>query len=126
MTTNRNLTTGREGENSARRYLITKGYNILHTNWRQKRYEVDIVAEGNGQLVFVEVKTRDKNCLRPPATAVNRAKIARITAAADAYVRNYDVDKSVRFDVITVLQGSNSFKIDHIESAFYPPLTTVN
>lgn len=126
MTTNRNLTTGREGEDSARRYLITKGYNILHTNWRQKRYEVDIIAEGDGELVFVEVKTRDKSCLRPPGTAVNHKKIAHITAAADAYVRNYDIDKSVRFDVITVLQGNNSFKIDHIESAFYPPLMVAN
>ena len=84
------------------------------------------IAEGDGELVFVEVKTRDKSCLRPPGTAVNHKKIAHITAAADAYVRNYDIDKSVRFDVITVLQGNNSFKIDHIESAFYPPLMVAN
>ena len=39
--------TGKEGEQLAASYLVEKGYNILHKNWRYKNWEVDIIASKN-------------------------------------------------------------------------------
>lgn len=56
MTLHNNL--GKEGETIPSEFLQKKGYKILDCNWRHSRYEVDIVAQHNGFLVFIEVKTR--------------------------------------------------------------------
>ena len=49
---------GNLGEKMAREYLQKKGYVIRHTNWFYQKDELDIVAEYNGELIVVEVKSR--------------------------------------------------------------------
>ena len=65
--------TGNWGEDSAREYLITKGYTILDTNVRFGKNELDIVARHNDRIVFVEVKTRSTDEY-DPLDAVDRKK----------------------------------------------------
>lgn len=114
---------GKEGEEQARIYLIRRSYIIRHTNWRYRRNELDIVAEKDGELIVVEVKTRSGNMLQRPEDAVDTQKIKRTVAAADVYIRKFDIDLSVRFDIITVVKHENgTFKIEHIDNAFYSPL----
>ena len=48
---------GKEGELLAANHLQSEGYVIRHRNWRCGHKELDIVAEKDGTLVFVEVKT---------------------------------------------------------------------
>ena len=50
--------TGRQGEEAAARWLLDHGFTLLHRNWRQGHYELDIVAARKGTLHFIEVKTR--------------------------------------------------------------------
>ena len=50
--------TGRLGEETAARWLLDHGFTLLHRNWRQGHYELDIVAARKGTLHFIEVKTR--------------------------------------------------------------------
>ena len=114
--------TGKEGEMAARTYLQKKGYLILHANWHFHHYELDIVAQHGQELVVVEVKTRSAMPLLEPEDAVDEKKIKRTVAAADAYIRYFNCDLPVRFDVITLLKDSSGYHIqDHIEDAFYPP-----
>lgn len=47
---------GKLGENLATRYLSSVGYKILKRNFRDKYGEVDIIAECDNELVFIEVK----------------------------------------------------------------------
>lgn len=75
--------TGKEGESLARAFLEKHEYKVVHTNWRWHHYELDIVAEREGELVVVEVKTRSEDFLLAPEDAVDTAKIRRIVAAAD-------------------------------------------
>ena len=49
--------TGRLGEETAARWLLDHGFTLLHRNWRQGHYELDIVAARKGTLHFIEVKT---------------------------------------------------------------------
>ncbi len=113
--------TGREGEAEAKAYLVRRGYTVLHTNWRWHHYELDIVATDTEMLVVVEVKTRSADFLTAPEEAVDMKKIRRTVSAADAYVRHFQLDFPVRFDIITVIKSPEGFQIDHIDDAFFAP-----
>lgn len=113
---------GKKGENEAVRYLEDQGYLILHRNWRSGRKELDIVAKRNGELIVAEVKTRRDTDFALPQDAVNEMKIRRIVAAADVYIKKYELDNPVRFDIITIVGVCPPFAIEHIEGAFLPPV----
>lgn len=114
--------TGRAGEEKARLFLEEKGYRILHANWHWHHYELDIVAMHAGELVVAEVKTRTGGCLVAPEEAVDRGKIRRIVAAADAYVRRFGIEAPVRFDLLLVMKEGNRYRVEQLEDAFYAPL----
>ncbi len=116
--------TGKNGEETAVEFLREKGYKILHINWRKGRYELDIVASTDDELVVVEVKTRSGIPLETPETAVNKDKIRRIISATDFYIKVFDIDLPARFDIISITGYSPNFIIEHIEDAFYPPVNT--
>lgn len=112
---------GKDGEARARDYLIRKGYTVMHTNWHWHHYELDIVAAKDGELIVVEVKTRSFDYLISPEDAVDSKKIRRIVAAADAYVRYFNLELPVRFDIITLIKREDGYQIEHIDDAFYAP-----
>ena len=113
---------GKNGEEAATRFLTGKGYRILHRNWRSGKKELDIVAEYQGELVIIEVKTRRNIQYGNPEDAVNGRKIRHIVSSADAYIKMYAIDLPIRFDIITLIGQEYPFQIEHIESAFYPPI----
>jgi putative endonuclease len=116
-------TLGQTGEEKAVLYLKESGYKIRHRNWRSGKKELDIVAENNDFLVFIEVKTRTEGFLERLSDAVSREKQRLMIFAAEAYIKKYDITKESRFDVITVLVKGQTFQIEqHIEDAFYPTL----
>ena len=114
--------TGKKGESLARQYLENKGYKVLAMNWRYHRFELDIIATNNKELVIVEVKTRSDNYLLAPETAVDGRKIHRIVAASDAYIRKHKIPIPVRFDVLCLIKKGQSYDIEHIEDAFFAPM----
>jgi putative endonuclease len=113
---------GKEGEERAQAYLQSKGYYIRHTNWRNEKDELDIVAEKDGQLIVVEVKTRSTETFEHPKEAITNAKIRRIVNAAQAYIFTYDITMETRFDVISVISKGQNFEIEHIKDAFLAPV----
>lgn len=113
---------GKMGEELAAEHLKKKGYMILKRNWRSGMNEVDIIAENNEYIVFVEVKTRSEDFIMDPVTAVTKEKQRILIRLADSYIRWFNVSKECRFDVIRVIKKEDDFEIDHIENAFYPTL----
>ena len=115
---------GDAGEFYAAEVLKNEGYTILAKNFRAGRAaEVDIIAEYNGVIVFVEVKTRSNDKCGTPAEAVDLRKQKKIITAAMKYLQNNNLfDRACRFDVIEVFANENkNFKgwsINHIENAF--------
>ncbi len=115
---------GKDGEDAAVGYLLQKGYRILHTNWRKGRFELDIIARTDDELVIVEVKTRSADYWMNPEEAVDKQKIRHIVTATDIYIKSFDIDLPARFDIISITGVYPHFEIDHLEDAFYPPLNT--
>ena len=108
---------GKSAENKSVRLLQSKGYKIIKTNWRYSHLEVDIIAENNDFIVFVEVKMRNNTDLNFDEI-VSRRKQRNIINAADKFINKYEIDKEARFDVIIVSPQD----IKHIEAAFYPEI----
>lgn len=113
---------GKDGEECARRYLEAKHYLIRDCNWHSGHRELDIVAEKDGWLVVVEVKTRTSVTYEEPWQAVNLSKIKKIVQAANHYVRRYSIDLPVRFDVLSLIKNRSGWQVEHFEDAFVPPL----
>lgn len=100
---------GRLGENWAIELLSAKGYKILERNYRCFRGEIDIIAEINGEIVFVEVKTRTSKIFGEPKESVTKKKISHMEKAALEYlVKNKRNNAKCRFDVI-------EFLFDHLK-----------
>ena len=113
---------GQKGEELAADHLKKTGYKILFRNWKWGKHEIDIIAENNEFIVFIEVKTRNDDFQMHPLTSVNREKQKSIIWAANGYLQKFRVDKESRFDIITIIKSGDTFKIDHMEEAFYPTL----
>jgi putative endonuclease len=113
---------GQRGEEAAVNYLLQKGYAIRHRNWKKGHFELDIIAAKADDLVVIEVKTRRNTNFALPQDAVTENKVKRTVLAANAYIRLFQLDMPVRFDIITVVGQEGDFHIEHIEAAFYSPV----
>jgi putative endonuclease len=109
---------GSEGELLAVNYLRDKNYTILATNWRWQKAEVDIIAQSNNTLVFVEVKTRSSDTFSKPEEAVNDKKQQLLIDAAEAYCEANEIELELRFDVIAIIHQGNKTIVKQIEGAF--------
>lgn len=114
--TRNNRKTGSEFEQVAADELVRKGYRILERNYRCPKGEIDIIAEDEGTICFVEVKYRINNSKGFPEDAVSYQKQRVISKVAEYYLttRIHRLDVPCRFDVIGVLDG----ELKHYENAF--------
>lgn len=112
-----NLLTGNNGETIACEFLKKLKYEIIERNFRITGGEIDIVAKDpNGDLVFVEVKTRNSHEYGDPAEAVTPKKIGFLVRSAQFYLNKYDLFKHpYRLDAITV-DFLNGQKIEHFKN----------
>ncbi len=110
---------GKKGEDLAAQFLRELGYHIHIRNYRFDRAEVDIIAETDGFLVAVEVKTRVSAYLSDPALLVPIGKQKQIIRAADQFAKDAFPDKQTRFDIIIVITNEKYTTIEHIVDAFY-------
>ena len=111
---------GKLGEDLAANFLLDKGYRLLERNWRNHHKEIDIIAEDDGRIVVVEVKTRKSDDFGEPELAVNSRKQSLLISAANAYILSKGLDCEVRFDIISIVIKDGEPCIDHIEDAFQP------
>jgi putative endonuclease len=111
---------GKEGEVIARKMLEGKGYQILETNWRHDKDEIDIIAMDGDELVIVEVKTRSSDYFGHPEDAVDYRKEAFLIRATEAYLEEKDLDCDSRFDIVSIILKDGKPEIFHIRDAFYP------
>ena len=110
---------GKLAEDLAAEFLVKKGYKILARNFHFQKLEIDIVAEFNEMIIVAEVKARSYTTVIEPQEAVTKGKIKSIVSCADFFMRERNIDKEVRFDIITIVPDSDGvMQITHIEDAF--------
>lgn len=109
---------GNKGESFAISYLQKKGYTIREKNWYFRHREIDIIAEKENSLTFIEVKTRSYPFLHNPLFAVNKQKQNFIISAADNYIKRKQLNKEACFDIIIVTLQHEEHSIEHIEDAY--------
>lgn len=111
---------GAAGEAAAARHLESRGWRVLARRWRAAGREIDIVAERDGTLALVEVKTRRGGGLAPAVTAVDWRKRRQLAAAGAVAAARWSAARQLRFDVIGVTWGAGGPVLDHLEDAFRP------
>lgn len=114
---------GRQAEKIVREWLIAKGYTVRDWNWRPttSKSEIDIIAQKDDTLAFVEVKARTDQDL-DPADAMTPEKIRKVVRGANAYLQKEPYEYFYRFDVATVTGNPDNYTLDYLEDAFLPPL----
>lgn len=111
--------TGKKGEKIAAAFLTKSGYRIIETNFRCAFGEIDIIARENGELVFVEVKTRKSEALGYPEQAVGIKKQRKISQLALFYLQEKKLAAAkARFDVVAITLSAPENKIRLIKDAF--------
>ena len=93
---------GTRGEEIATSHLREQGFLICARNWRQGRYEIDIVAQKCGVLHFIEVKTRRAGALCGPENSITPNKVAALHKAAAAFLSQHPTPYEIEFDLIAV------------------------
>ena len=113
---------GRWGEGIAADDLRRRGWSILHTNYRCRGGEIDIIASKSGVLAFVEVKLRKTSGFAPARAFVTAGKQRKLRLTAELYLLEHPTDLQPRFDVAEVYapQGTETAhpEINYIENAF--------
>lgn len=113
---------GNWGEQLVADDLRAHGYTLRASQWRCRFGEIDIIAERDGVLVFVEVKLRSNLQYGQPREFVTAGKQKRLRAAALLYLTTYDLDVPARFDVAEVFTDAHRSpahtRIEYIEDAF--------
>jgi putative endonuclease len=112
---------GTRSERAAAKYLKQLGYRIVGRNVRFTQGELDLVAVDGQCVVFVEVRSTEREDAFGPACSVGPEKQRRLTNLAIAFLRRHRLlGHAARFDVVTVCWPAQSRKpsIQHFKNAF--------
>ena len=97
------------------------GFKILTRNWECRTGEIDlVVVDGDGPVVFVEVKTRRDEVWAPAQGAVSYKKQHRMSKVARSFVKKYELEgRPLRFDVIAVvLEEKGPVELRYYKNSF--------
>jgi putative endonuclease len=104
---------GDEGEDFARQYLRARGYQILERNYHSRYGEVDLVAEHDRCIVFVEVKTRTSDRFGLPEESVTPEKLEKINDTGLLWLQDHpEAPDDWRVDVIAIIMDKNQNVVD--------------
>jgi len=117
---------GRWGEKRCEKFLKRKGLKTLIRNFSCKTGEIDLImVDGDGTLVFIEVKTRTNEDFGPSESVVTKTKQTRMLRTARYFLTTNNIEnRPFRFDVVTIVLGDKGHEqIRHYENAFVPERT---
>src|SRR5688572_29152811 len=110
---------GELGERIAERWLRRRGWRIVQRRFRSGHRDIDLVAERDGTVAFIEVKARKGVEFGGPVQAVNYRKRKQLERSAMVWIDRHGQEaESYRFDVVGVLLNGAEVRICHVENAF--------
>lgn len=110
---------GEAGERIAEAWLTRRGWRILERRFRTGHRDLDLVAEREGLVAFVEVKARRGKDFGHPVEAVTWRKQRELARSASVWIaRHGRPEQMFRFDVVGVLVDGEQVRVRHVENAF--------
>lgn len=113
---------GKCGEDAVARELVRQGYTLLGRNVSCTYGEIDLIAQKDAILAFVEVKTRKEHSLASGREAVGKAKQQKLLRCGYLYWREHAPGLQPRFDVAEVVVSDQAEpqvrSIIYLEHAF--------
>lgn len=80
---------GRAAEAAAAEWLESQGYLLIERNWRTKWCEIDLIAQKDGRLYFIEVKYRRSHAAGSGLAYVTPAKLRQMAFAAQLWLNDH-------------------------------------
>ena len=115
---------GRGAESAVCDYLRARGVEILQTNIRLGKGEIDILARDGEVVLIVEVRLRGPGSYGSAFESITKDKQRRIISAARILWRTRlskmeGIDR-VRFDVaaVTMVGAPTNYAIEYVKAAF--------
>ena len=110
---------GNDGELLATDFLEKQGFVILERNYRFRRFgEIDIIAQKENLIVFIEVKTRFSERFGGALYSIGPKKRDHILKTAKKFIaendKNITKETVCRFDLITIENNNISWIEDII------------
>ena len=113
---------GETGERIAERWLKRHGWRVIQRRFRSGHRDIDLIAEREGTVAFVEVKARSGDRFGDPVEAVGWRKQRELARSAAVWIaRHGRPDETYRFDVVGVLMQGGRVRVRHVSGAFVPP-----
>lgn len=113
---------GRAAEAAVAHWLQERGFDIVATNLRVGRYEIDVVARQGPLIAVVEVRTRGKGSWTTGFGSLDAGKRRRVRLAGERlWERRYAKDPSaerLRFDAASVVFEGGSARVEYVPGAF--------
>ena len=107
-------------EDIAARFLARRGLKVVERNFRVRGGEIDLICEGDGALVFIEVRLRSNDRFGGAAASITQRKQQRIILAARHWLSRHGdayADRNCRFDCV-VMDAPDEARIEWIKNAF--------
>lgn len=112
---------GNRSERAAERFLKRLGYRIVARNYSGPLGELDLVAVDQKVIVFVEIRSTEKEEIERPALSVDAAKQRQLTKLGLQFLQHHRLlGRPARFDVLAVSwpPGRREPRIVHFPRAF--------
>lgn len=107
---------GKLGEDRAIIFLKSNGFSIIYRNFRAYGAEIDVIAEKDKTIYFIEVKTRSNLSKGQPHEAVNSSKLFRLRKAAQFFLlQNPKKNYKLKLSVISILFDGANYCINFFE-----------
>jgi putative endonuclease len=107
---------GDRGEDLAALFLQGKGFEILERQYKISAGEIDLICRDKGEIVFVEVKTRQTETFGYPEESVTPDKIRHIMSVVQNYLRkSFCEDAPWRVDIVAIQIKDSGPDIVHFE-----------
>lgn len=106
---------GDAAEARAAAHLKKAGLHLVETKFRCKCGEIDLIMQDGAQLVFVEVRFRDRDTFGTAAESVDYRKQRKLILSAEYYLRRRGPNTPCRFDVVGI---SGSGEVNWVRNAF--------